>query len=1202
MCSRIFVPLASFVLLLLVVAGCPSAPDPVLTDSGPAMRVVPDSGPGTVVSRDGDVVLLSATTAVPATGEVLVSTKDGGLLRRVESTQVNDDGTITVQTSQATLADVVEDGDFTFTDGVPTAKSVVRAKSFEVFSMQSDLAHELYSADGATLSTSGSFSMDMNLNLDLSIRKHHVEYFASSVEGTVALNLSGTAELGVSQTFGTTGDGVSLLPKPFRKYIYGTIGLVPVVIEVTGNLYAGAEGHAGARCNFSTGASASSSIRCGAAYSAGAWSPIQDQAFTFTPQAPTLCIEGELGAKVFVKPVIEVQLYTVAGPKFDLAPYVELTGKGRSCLALGEVPSGDFQWELAAGLTGHAKVKADILDRYILESPALTLFDKRWPLLNSQGTTPAPTNHAPLVEAGAEETIQWPTATVVLGGTVRDSDGPGAATVTWSKVSGGGTVQFGSPNAAFTTVTFSGPDTYVLKLRAFDGQDYGEDTVTVYVLSSTDPLPFLTLPCGGPGIHISEGWTYNDGTPHNGIDYAAYGVTFPVLAAASGRAVASMDDLYGYFVYIAHDAKNASGQRYFTLYAHFDQAPAGIPFEAKETFRADVNAAMEKDAPGKTLAELFSSWTPVQRGQQLGTAGELGTNVQGIHLHFEVQQGGWANQKTDPYGRQGKQADYVTCGPASLWSACPLLAKPVFNPPSGTTFSTSADVSITPPTSGAAIRYTTNGSTPSGVSGTSYTGPIHLTATTTLKAVAYASGMTDSPVAQATFTLGATPPPLEGMALIPAGEFQMGDTFGEGGSDELPVHAVYVDAFYLDRTEVTNQQYAEALNWAYAQGGLITVTSGVVYKYNSGTSYPYCDTTTSSSYSRITWNGSAFGVTAGKEDHPMVMVSWYGAVAYANWRSGMQGKPLCYDLSTWECNWGSGYRLPTEAEWEKAARGGAAGHRFPWSDTDTIQHARANYRSYVNYAYDTSPTREYHPTFNTGTYPYTSPVGYFAPNGYGLYDMAGNAWEWCHDWYDGSYYGSSPYSNPHGAGTGNYRVLRGGAWGYGAVYLRCSFRNYYYPDYRNHSIGFRLALDAPSGQPGAIDFLPGKNVTYVEEQSAAPAVASPSIGIENTGGSDVAIANVKLYSKASGSAIPGEEPSCAMSPYGSTSFTFGPCSSVNYTLAPGQQAALKIRIPTYLPQLTSSGPYRVEISGTSNDAAVTANGTLFYNVGGVNPD
>lgn len=301
----------------------------------------------------------------------------------------------------------------------------------------------------------------------------------------------------------------------------------------------------------------------------------------------------------------------------------------------------------------------------------------------------------------------------------------------------------------------------------------------------------------------------------------------------------------------------------------------------------------------------------------------------------------------------------------------------------------------------------------------------------------------------------------EGKVLIPAGTFQMGDSFSEGSSSELPVHAVYLSPYYIDKFEVTNADYAAALNWAHTQGGLITVTAGVVYKYDSGTSYPYCDTTTSESWSQITWDGSTFGVVTDKEDYPVVGVSWYGAAAFANWRSRMEGKPLCYDLSNWTCLFGAGgYRLPTEAEWEKAARGGTAGHRFPWSDTDTIQHARANYNSTAMESYDASPTGGYHPAFATGAVPHTNPVGYFAPNGYGLYDLAGNADEWCNDGYSESYYSSSPSSDPKGPQTSSARVHRGADWYDDAWGCRCASRNGDAPDYRYHYYGFRLVVDS----------------------------------------------------------------------------------------------------------------------------------------------
>jgi len=279
---------------------------------------------------------------------------------------------------------------------------------------------------------------------------------------------------------------------------------------------------------------------------------------------------------------------------------------------------------------------------------------------------------------------------------------------------------------------------------------------------------------------------------------------------------------------------------------------------------------------------------------------------------------------------------------------------------------------------------------------------------------------------------------LGGMVLIPAGEFEMGDTFNEGESGELPVHAVDIDAFYLDRYEVTKSLWDTVRSWA--------------------TSNDYSDL--------IDGDGKA-------ANHPVHSVNWYDCVKWSNARSEMDGRTPCYytdsGLTTvyktgeiapyvnWDAN---GYRLPTEAEWEKAARGGASGHRFPWSDTDTIQHARANYYSSSSYAYDTSPTRGYHPDFDDGVYLYTSPVGHFAPNGYGLYDIAGNVYEYCNDRYSSTYYSSSPYNNPDGPTGGSYRVIRGGSWGNLACYCRVAFRGYDGPDYRRNIIGFRLVLDA----------------------------------------------------------------------------------------------------------------------------------------------
>ena len=331
------------------------------------------------------------------------------------------------------------------------------------------------------------------------------------------------------------------------------------------------------------------------------------------------------------------------------------------------------------------------------------------------------------------------------------------------------------------------------------------------------------------------------------------------------------------------------------------------------------------------------------------------------------------------------------------------------------------------------------------------------------------------------------------MAYIPDGNFVMGDHFSpEGHSDELPLHPVLLDAFFMSKYETTNSQYCDYLNDANSLG-LIEVRRGVVYASPGGTD-PYCDTHSADVDSQIDYNdvSGTFSVRQkdGRDmsDDPMVRVSWYGSVAYCNWRSGEEGKESCYNLSTWDCNFSKhGYRLPTEAEWEYAARGGLSGKRFPWADPN-ITHSQANYYSYWSeaegspvYPYDVSPTEGYHPLWY-GVYPYTSPVGFFdgtmkykvdynwpggdtsyqttsGANDYGLYDMAGNVWEWCNDWYDSGYYDTSPYDNPTGPANGVGRLLHGGGCLGTAFGCRVADRSDDgLPRFRYGYFGFRIVL------------------------------------------------------------------------------------------------------------------------------------------------
>lgn len=224
------------------------------------------------------------------------------------------------------------------------------------------------------------------------------------------------------------------------------------------------------------------------------------------------------------------------------------------------------------------------------------------------------------------------------------------------------------------------------------------------------------------------------------------------------------------------------------------------------------------------------------------------------------------------------------------------------------------------------------------------------------------------------------------MVLIPAGEFQMGSDLGE--SDEKPVRVVYLDAFYMDVYEVTNAQYKKFMD---ATGHRVPRN----------------------------WNEPSYSAP----DQPVVGISWYDAKAYCEW---------------------AGKRLPTEAEWEKAARGGLAGKKYPWGDS--VTHDDANYKG----------------TGGRDIWVYTSPVGSFAPNGYGLYDMAGNVWEWCADWYSANYYANSTGRNPTGPDSGSTPVLRGGGWDrfHSPEFLRVARRNYrLMPTLTPIYIGCRCAED-----------------------------------------------------------------------------------------------------------------------------------------------
>jgi len=286
---------------------------------------------------------------------------------------------------------------------------------------------------------------------------------------------------------------------------------------------------------------------------------------------------------------------------------------------------------------------------------------------------------------------------------------------------------------------------------------------------------------------------------------------------------------------------------------------------------------------------------------------------------------------------------------------------------------------------------------------------------------------------------GLAPPPA-GMVLIPAGSFLMGADVADndGKADELPVHSVEISAFYIDKFEVTKALWDEVKTWGAANG-----------------------------YTDLPAGGGQGGI------HPVQTVNWYAVVKWCNARSEMEGLAPTYytsdthipanvyktgddDLAASEVDWSSsGYRLPTEAEWEKATRGGMAGKTYPWGNTIADGDA--------NYGLSSDP-------FENGS-AQTTPVGFYdgehwsafptdRANGYGLYDIAGNVLEWCWDWYKDDWY-SNPAAmiadtrGPASSPLGN-RALRSGSWLFSSLDLRCANRDSVgRPDIEHESVGFR---------------------------------------------------------------------------------------------------------------------------------------------------
>ena len=252
------------------------------------------------------------------------------------------------------------------------------------------------------------------------------------------------------------------------------------------------------------------------------------------------------------------------------------------------------------------------------------------------------------------------------------------------------------------------------------------------------------------------------------------------------------------------------------------------------------------------------------------------------------------------------------------------------------------------------------------------------------------------------------------MVFVRGGSFSMGCTSEHGSEcedDEKPLHNVILSDFLISSNEVTFADYDD-----------------------------YCIATVNNKPSDHGW---------GRGKYPVVNVSWEDAVSYCNWLSDQHKFKRVYEITdnTVTANWNAnGYRLPTEAEWEYAARD--RGKISEWAGTSS----ESNLASFANYYESGRVGKDGHM--------HTAMVGSFIPNSLGLFDMSGNVWEWCWDWYDDDYYKNSTRHDPKGPDRGNERVLRGGSWYFGPNYLRCTIRSFRGTGYKDNNVGFRVVRSA----------------------------------------------------------------------------------------------------------------------------------------------
>jgi len=947
------------------------------------------------ISKDikvGDVLVSGVTEATPF-----------GLLRKVSHIGKDFYYNIIVSTVPATLEEAIETGTIEINQelGPNDIASIASIKKrngylnpqgrypnefYIDFNNVQDW-YNMYSRDEIALN--GSIEFTQAIEFKVIIKNHKITEvtFANTVKEFIDLGVDLNVDL-LDYKYKTVVPGASWMLKP----IVFMAGFVPVVVVPMISVNVGFDIPIG--ISVATGITQEAIYSAGLQYTDSSWEPIQDFSNNFTFISPTPSASCDI--KGYAGPQLDILLYGLAGP------YV----LPRGYLLLGADIFRTPWWQLYGGLEVAAGFKISALSLNIMDHEFPELIGYQTLLAEANTPTPAipdtPSNLQATAISSSEIDLSWTDNTNIEDGFKIER-----------KAGSGGTyTQIGTVSANVTSYKDTGltcETTYYYRIRAYGVNDSDfSNEVSAETGSNCIPAPSNLSAIVVSSSQIDLSWDCNS----NGIDgyniYRKIGQEGTYENIENFVKVNSLSDsellcdtnyyyqvrsYHMYNIFYSESLFNEEINIILSCPSYIPTAPSNLQLTVVSS--TQINISWVDNSDNEDTFDIYLRYGFYGEDYRTGSVGANTTFYPKTDLscntlygfHVVAHNGLGSSSSNELYAYTSACASSIPSSPSGL--SAYAVSQSQINLSWIDNSSNENGFKIERKT-GSGGSYSLINTTSSNTTSYSNTG---LSANTTYyyRVYAYNSNGNSGYSNEVNATTQSSALLIQ-WASISAGCLNMGDAFSEGSADELPVHNVCLSSFQISKYEVTNSQYKACVDAAVCSAP-----------------------SNNSSDSRTSYYGNT-----DYDNYPVIYVNWNQASSYCAWVSG---------------------RLPTEAEWEFAARGGLADKRHPWGDSDlTCTFGASNGAQYSS----CSPND-------------TVSVGSFGSNGYGLYDMTGNVSEWIHDWYSSGYYSSSPTNDPQGPSSGSYRVIRGGDYGMFAAELRVSCRDYFDPVSSYHYFGFRCA-------------------------------------------------------------------------------------------------------------------------------------------------